>query len=108
MWSSRPPRRHAATPPAATALGSRAHVTDRLVRRFYARQIAQRKELAAQAETFLKTLSAKLGVKDGELKKQLNNKLKAYEQEQKQAAKKVTKPAHLLDRYRVERVVAHR
>jgi hypothetical protein len=47
-------------------------------------------------------------VKDGELKKQLNNKLKAYEQEQKQAAKKVTKPAHLLDRYRVERVVAHR
>lgn len=55
-------------------------------------QIAQRKELAAQGETFLKTLSEKLGMKSSDLKKQLNNMLKKAEQEQKQAAKKVTNP----------------
>ena len=94
MCSSRA-RRHAATPPAAAALASRAQVADCLVRRFDARQIAQRKELAAQAETFLKTLSAKLGMEDGDLKKQLNNMLKTYEQEQKLAAKKVAKTARV-------------
>ena len=71
------------------ALGSAARRTERLVQRFDAQQIAQRKELAAQGETFLKTLSAKLGMKDSDLKKQLNNMLKKAEQEKKQAAKKV-------------------
>ena len=36
---------------------------------------------------------------DSDLKKQLNNMLKKAEQEAKQAAKKVTKPVHVLDRY---------
>lgn len=94
--------------PQHVALGSAARRTERLVQRFDAQQIAQRKELAAKGETFLKTLSAKLGLKDSDLKKQLNNMLKKAEQEKKQAAKKVRYSVRLSDRHKGEESCASR
>ena len=77
----------------AAARACSVQLTECPVRWLDAHQIAQRKELAAQGETFLKALSAKLSMKDSDLKKQLNNMLKKAEQEKKQAAKKVSTSA---------------